>query len=287
MLLHEGGGVMVIIKVLNNNSVISKTDNGREVILIGTGIGFHKQPGETVNEAVVRKIFKLDTAQQHDLSALLAEISADEVEIVRESVALIERLTDKSISQNIFLTLTDHLHLAIQRVHDGEVMPNPLQSQIKLFYPTEFGIAKQLVLNIRKKFDINLPDDEIGFITLHIVNSEDNQTTLQETVAVTNLVSDTTTVIDQFYDHEISKDDQNYQRLIVHLQFFARRFLQGQLGATMDDQLNEVIQSKFPIAYSCAQVIDAFLKNKKHKSIGKAEVAYLTMHIAKLTNENQ
>lgn len=48
---------MVIEKVLNNNMVISRNQDGREVILKGKGIGFNRKKGDCVEPAQVERIF--------------------------------------------------------------------------------------------------------------------------------------------------------------------------------------------------------------------------------------
>lgn len=45
---------MKIIKRINNNVVLSE-DNGREVILIGKGLGFQSKQGDEINSEIVEK----------------------------------------------------------------------------------------------------------------------------------------------------------------------------------------------------------------------------------------
>lgn len=48
---------MKISKQLNNNIVIASDDQGREVVLMGKGIGFGCKPGMEPNMALVEKRF--------------------------------------------------------------------------------------------------------------------------------------------------------------------------------------------------------------------------------------
>lgn len=48
---------MKVIKILNNNLVFARDDNGREVIVKGPGIGFHASRGDTVDESRIGQVF--------------------------------------------------------------------------------------------------------------------------------------------------------------------------------------------------------------------------------------
>ena len=41
---------MIILKVFNNNSVVALSDDRQDVIVTGSGVGFHKKPGDLVDE---------------------------------------------------------------------------------------------------------------------------------------------------------------------------------------------------------------------------------------------
>ena len=46
-----------IISSMNNNVTLAQDVNGEEVVLIGSGIGFNKNKGDTVNEEKIEKNF--------------------------------------------------------------------------------------------------------------------------------------------------------------------------------------------------------------------------------------
>ena len=51
---------MKIDKVMNNNVVSSMDEDGQEIIVVGTGIGFQGKEGKTVDEKKIQKIFRLE-----------------------------------------------------------------------------------------------------------------------------------------------------------------------------------------------------------------------------------
>ncbi|MBL1058311.1 PRD domain-containing protein [Ligilactobacillus salivarius] len=47
---------------------------------------------------------------------------------------------------------------------------------MKRFYPKEFTVGKEALDIINQQFGIKLPEGEAGFITMHIVEAQMNQT---------------------------------------------------------------------------------------------------------------
>ena len=51
---------MQIIKVINNNVISSEDDKGKEIIVMGKGIGFGKKAGEEIDETKIEKVCDLN-----------------------------------------------------------------------------------------------------------------------------------------------------------------------------------------------------------------------------------
>jgi len=51
---------MKIRKILNNNLVLARDEQGNEVIVKGRGIGFYKKRGDLIEESIIEKIFITD-----------------------------------------------------------------------------------------------------------------------------------------------------------------------------------------------------------------------------------
>ena len=59
---------MQIIHVYNNN-IVSAIRGKQEMIIVGAGIGFHKRPGDTVDEKRIEKTDYPDTHGSSDEAA--------------------------------------------------------------------------------------------------------------------------------------------------------------------------------------------------------------------------
>ncbi len=76
-----------------------------------------------------------------------------------------------TLSDYIYLTLTDHLSFALTRHKEGMDLKNTLLWEIKRFYQKEFEIGLQALNIIEEETGFRLSEDEAGSIALHFVNA--------------------------------------------------------------------------------------------------------------------
>jgi lichenan operon transcriptional antiterminator len=68
-----------------------------------------------------------------------------------------------------FLTrLGLHMQNLVQRSREGAIARNPLTKSLKSAYPMIFEIAVALVGEIGHQLDLNVGDDEIAYVTMHV-----------------------------------------------------------------------------------------------------------------------
>ncbi len=71
---------MKILRILNNNAVLTLDEQGREKIVCGKGIAYKKKIGDMVPENTVNKVFlATDQAERKKLTALLSEIPLEHI----------------------------------------------------------------------------------------------------------------------------------------------------------------------------------------------------------------
>ena len=57
---------MKIDKIINNNVISTHDEDGREVVVMGRGVGFKAREGMMVDESKVEKIFRLESQTSLD-----------------------------------------------------------------------------------------------------------------------------------------------------------------------------------------------------------------------------
>lgn len=277
---------MIIEKILNNNVVTAKNESGDEIVCMGRGLAFKKKVGDSIDPTFIEKEFILkDSIVSGQFQQLFADIPLEEVEVVKKIVDMAEADLGIELSPNIYLTLTDHIHYAIERSKEGLVMSNPLIFETKKFYPKEFIVAKKALKLIKETFSTDFEESEAGFIAYHIVNSEQANGNMELTMAATEIVRDILTIISRFFGKTFDEEALNYQRIVTHLQYFAQRYLQNESHDEEDVFLYELIQSKYPKAFNSVQRINEYLIKTYAKPIDEAEQIYLTLHIQRVIGE--
>ena len=149
---------MLIEKVINNNIVSAFDDTGREVVVMGRGLGFGVRPGQPVNEKKIEKVFRIksrDTADQ--LKELLADMPLERVQISADIISFAKSNLNLKLNQSIYVTLTDHINFAIDRFEQGINLQNALLWEIKRFYPHEFELGRYALELVKERIGVELP----------------------------------------------------------------------------------------------------------------------------------
>lgn len=116
--------MFTVVKVLNNNIVLALTEAQNEVVVFGTGIGFKKKKGDTLDESAVSKTFYSD--QTSPLESQLAAIPTDILLLTEKIIRVGEEMLNKKLGSSALFSLSDHLTFAIQRHEEKWRMKTPL-----------------------------------------------------------------------------------------------------------------------------------------------------------------
>ena len=158
---------MQIIKILNNNVVISE-ENQEEIVLMGRGLAFGRKAGQEISLDLIEKKFILSA----DRKQLINEIDPEIIEIAGEVIAFAHKKISKKLNHHAFIAMADHMHGVVLREKDDIYLKNFLMWDIKRFFPEEFEVGKYANQLLSQYFGKDLPDDEAGFMALTIVNAE-------------------------------------------------------------------------------------------------------------------
>ena len=111
---------IIIEKVINNNIISAYEKSGAEVIVMGRGIGFKKKQGEMVPADQISKIFRIKSRTlAEQFKELLANMPLERVRISDEIISHAKDHLKLKLNQSIYVTLTDHINFAIERVSQG------------------------------------------------------------------------------------------------------------------------------------------------------------------------
>ncbi len=282
---------MKIIKVLNNNVIIALNEEAEEVILMGNGLGFQMKIDAPIRTEKIEKVFKLENKVEHEqIEKLFSEIPEDIIRISYEVISFAQKKLNKELKDSAFIAIADHLHSAIQRDKKDLQVKNFLLWDIKRFFPDELRIGQKAIDIVNDKFNATLPEDEAGFIALHITNAS-LDSNYDDAVSLTQLIEEILTVIKYTLRVNFSENDMYYQRFITHLKFFSQRVLTNQTHSEEDTQVEnelfELVTKQYPEAFEVTKKVSEFLKVRRNYLISKDEQVYITIHLARIIDKTQ
>ncbi|MDI3216173.1 PRD domain-containing protein [Klebsiella quasipneumoniae] len=283
----EAYGQMKVQKIINNNQIICTDRNGDECIAIGKGLGFQSKPGETVAPEKIEKIFKLDdTGVSSKFQNLVKKIPYEHIQVTDEIIQYFKLSLGKKLSDNIYISLTDHLNFAIERTKKGIVFTNPLTWETKRFYNHEYALGLYAIKHIKNRIGIELPQEEAGFIALHIVNALTTGI-FDETIAMTRLIQGVLNIVKYNFNIEFDEEGLDYYRFLTHLRFFSQRLLKKQSYTNGDQAFINTIRSQYPREYACADKVKKYVFVEYKYNMTEEETLYLVVHINRLLNSNR
>ena len=266
---------------MNNNIVSALDERNREIIALGRGIGFQKHAEDTIDESKIEKIFMLPEPSKNQFERLVEEIPYKYVkytdEIVKEATAVL----GKKLNKNIYITLTDHLHFAIERYKQNVSFQNALLWEIKKFYSREYEIGSKAIALLKEQEGVELSADEAAFIALHIVNAEMDGD-LGQAASMPGMIKDMINIVQYTFQMELDEESLSYERFLTHLKFFIQRALNRQYYPAEDAELYELYQRKAPKAYECARKLKKYMEEKTGTEVTEEELLYLTVHISRV-----
>ena len=276
---------MKIDKVINNNIISSFDDQGRELVVMGRGLGFKKKSGQEIDDSLIEKIFRMDNKEGTDhLKTLFSEIPIEHIEITNDIISYAKEHLNKKLNRNIYISLTDHINFAIERHNKGLDYTNPLLWDIKKFYAAEYKVGLEAVQLIKERLNIELKaEDEGAAIALHLVNAE-LESTMDQTQNITHLIQEVVKIIKYHYQREINEQSIHFERFLTHLKFFAQRIFSDKMLNSNEDGLLEMVKTQYVTAFECTEKIAKFILAEYKYTLSNEEHIYLCIHIQRIMN---
>lgn len=275
---------MKIVKLINNNIISSTDSQGREIIVMGKGLGFQAKTGQEIDESKIEKIFRMDSGEETCLlQSLLTDMPIEHIRIANEIIGMAKEKINKNFNKNIYITLTDHINFTIERCKLGNRFVNPLFWEISRLYPDEFQMGLKSVALVQDRLGIDLGKEEAASIALHFVNAEFD-TDMPKVIDMTKILQNSLKIIQFIHGKELDEDSLDYARFLTHMKFFVHRVSSQKILETKEeDGLSKMIRLQYPVSYGCAQKIRTYVESEYHYLVSADEVTYLTIHIERIT----
>ena len=274
---------IIIEKVINNNIISAYEKSGAEVIVMGRGIGFKKKQGEVVPADQISKIFRIKSRTlTEQFKELLANMPLERVRISDKIISHAKDHLKLKLNQSIYVTLTDHINFAIERVSQGIEPQNALLWEIKRFYPQEFQLGIYALELIHDRLGILLPEDEAGFIALHFVNAEYG-TDIRDAVKFPDQMQAIVDIVEHDLGILLDESSLHYERFVTHIKFLIQRIYRKELLSSEDRELSLMMRRKYPREYECSVKVAEYIMQATGSRLSEEEIMYLSVHIRRVS----
>jgi mannitol operon transcriptional antiterminator len=194
----------------------------------------------------------------------------------------IEEIQDElpfTIADSSYVALVVHLALAVERIIQGESINFDPQYLQTIRGTKEFEMAEKIARSLEHAFRITIPDEEIGYITMHLMGAKlrDRQGYMLEEASfevgikaqeLIRFVSDKLNV-------DLTNNDPLFQDLVVHLKPAIYR-IEHNMGIA-NPLLSKIVQD-YPELFSMLE--KGVKKVFPDLTVPKEEIGYLVLHFA-------
>jgi len=274
-----------VIKKINNNVVVCKDGNGRELIAFGKGLGFPSVPYELTNlNEVQRTFYNINSRYLANLDLLPTDI----LEFTSEVVDVARGTFDYAISSNLVLTLADHINFAFERKEKNIFVKMPLAYDLEQIYPEEMSFARKVIRSIWNRFHVRLSPDEASGIALAFINSRTYERNEQKDKINddSDLLEKITIIIEENMRVKLEKKGFNYSRYATHVRFLLQRLRSGKCIDTINQESYFTFRKEYPETATCVDQIVYYLETECNFKVETEEKLYLMLHVNRVcTNE--
>lgn len=271
-----------IEKVLNHNAmIVTDPENNRGYLIMGKGAGFGKKVNDKVEARVGDAVYSLqESTERGNPKELVNSIEPVYLEIANEILDRAEHVF-KDIDRSVIFPMADHIEFAVKRIQKKEQISNPLTDDIRILFHMEFKTAEIIRSILKERMNIEIDDDEIGYIALHI-HSAIRDEKVSQAMQMARAVRECISLVEQEVGKPIDVMSLSYNRLMNHVRNMVARALSGE---KLKMNINDYMSVKFPHAFQTAKVICEQVGHSLRCTLGDAEIGYLAMHIERVATD--
>ena len=181
-----------------------------------------------------------------------------------------------------FKNLVIHIYISILRIRQKKYIILSKDLEKNIISSKEFKIANKIVHKLQEKLKINIPNQELTYLTMHLIAK--NTITNQEKLS-NEILKISQDIIDEIY--KVSKYDFRdnidfYFSLAIHLGPLINRI---KYGFDMKNPiLDDIKENK--IAYLLAIIATNVINKRYNCKLSEDEIGYIALHIMAAMNSN-
>ena len=235
----------------------------------------------TENNGIVKSFSEIGSNPRKNIksSNLLESFFKDiDMQYIEKCINIAEEELNVIFSDEAFAGLTIHIAIAIKRIQlKKDILMN--KDELKSLEITkEFTVASNIAKMLEERFNITIPIDEIGYISIHLLGSNHSSSRVTESenwVELQILTNDIIQKVGSIIGNDLTGDSQLFRGIIEHLKPTIYRLSHD---LTLKNPLLQEIKSTYRKLFEAVKTGLKSVENFTGKKLSDEEVGYFTMH---------
>ncbi|WP_244835046.1 BglG family transcription antiterminator [Clostridium sp. BJN0001] len=213
-----------------------------------------------------------------------------DINFIKNTIKVAENQMESSFSDEAFNNLVIHIAIAVKRIQLSKDIIMDKEELKNLRKTAEFAISSGIARMLEEKFEILIPEDEIGYITVHLLGSNIASLETVNKYDWINVQLITSTLIENVQIKSginFTQDSHLFEGLVQHIRPVLYR-LKHNLKVK-NPLINEIKENYFDVFENVKESVK-FIEDKTNSKINDEEIGYITLHfmasIEKLKNKN-
>ena len=191
---------------------------------------------------------------------------------------------DFQINSAAYQNLLVHIAVAVERIRANYYVPMEPEHLERLRFTPEYLIAKKVAAAVERELAVELPEEEIGYIAIHLAGKQtlytpgsDADANLVISDEVWNVVSRMLEMVWNAFHFDFRNDLELRMNLARHIVPLSVRL---RYRMRIDNPLLSDIKQRFPVAYSMALESSCILAEEYGNALSEDEVGYIALAFA-------
>ncbi len=203
------------------------------------------------------------------------------VKVVEQLLSETEQKLKIKYTDSAYIGLVVHISLAIKRIQNLEKIEMEQQKLQKLLLTPECSVAEEIAQGLSEQLDIEIPVDEIGFITMHLLSakiwfSDDDTMLFDKKSNVKELVKNMIVIVEQILGVSLKENEELYEDLVQHILPAISRL---SMNVYIKNAQLQIIKENYKDIFDATEKACELLKEfTSVKEIPETEIAFIAMH---------
>lgn len=182
-----------------------------------------------------------------------------------------------------YMALIVHLSLSIGRLRSGEKIEMDPEELNRLSDLPEYPVAEQIAARISEQFGLEIPAEEIGFITMHLSSARiwpqnRRKRSQLQSINTRQVVMSIVERVEQELNLPFHTCNRMIEELTSHMDSMISRL---SMNIQLDNSQGDAIRQKYPDVYAAVEHACGLFRDKLYiEDISPSEITFVAMHFA-------